>query len=228
MTRGDSIPTGDERICSREELAAAVLGGPDFSPFSVPQDVKSTNLWEGKDCSMPNEWYYSRNGEQKGPVNEQQLRALAKCGELTAADLVWCEGMSGWTKASSVIRSGTPADASDGTLNESASLPPPHPASSAKPDAVARSLHQMERIANGVSCFGITPRRIPVLIAVVLKWIFIAIGGLIMFWVLNPTGFGKKAELNVFNQAALAGCACFFAIMARLMQAEEQFYWRSK
>jgi hypothetical protein len=42
------------------------------------------------------QWYYSKNGTQLGPVEEAVLRAKIASGEISAADLVWREGMSDW------------------------------------------------------------------------------------------------------------------------------------
>lgn len=41
-------------------------------------------------------WYYSKNGEQKGPISEEELLAKKTSGEVLATDLVWKEGMSDW------------------------------------------------------------------------------------------------------------------------------------
>lgn len=44
-------------------------------------------------------WYYSKNGQQKGPVMSAELNALAAQGLVTPDDLVWSEGMAGWQPA---------------------------------------------------------------------------------------------------------------------------------
>ncbi len=42
-------------------------------------------------------WYYSKNGEQRGPVPVEELRKLISGGELNAeTDLAWTEGMPEW------------------------------------------------------------------------------------------------------------------------------------
>lgn len=43
-------------------------------------------------------YYYALNGEQKGPVEEDQLVALG----VTRNTLVWCEGMEAWEQAGQV------------------------------------------------------------------------------------------------------------------------------
>jgi hypothetical protein len=47
-------------------------------------------------------WYYSRGGQQQGPVDTAQLKQLAASGELTANDLVWTDTMTNWAPANTV------------------------------------------------------------------------------------------------------------------------------
>jgi hypothetical protein len=49
---------------------------------------------------MAEEWYYTNNGQQMGPVSAAALRQLVEAGNLKATDLVWKEGMSQWAPAS--------------------------------------------------------------------------------------------------------------------------------
>lgn len=49
------------------------------------------------------EWYYSHDGQQKGPVPVSELARLASSGEFDPEkDLVWREGMPDWQPAASV------------------------------------------------------------------------------------------------------------------------------
>lgn len=48
------------------------------------------------------QWYYSKNGTQLGPVSEGELLAKLASGEVSAADLVWKEGMADWRPAGNV------------------------------------------------------------------------------------------------------------------------------
>ena len=41
-------------------------------------------------------WHYAKNGEQLGPVTEEELKALFDSGQLTEDDLVWREGLTEW------------------------------------------------------------------------------------------------------------------------------------
>ena len=47
-------------------------------------------------------WFYARGGQQQGPFPIQTLRDMAARNELTAADLIWREGMAQWLPAGQV------------------------------------------------------------------------------------------------------------------------------
>lgn len=47
-------------------------------------------------------WYYARNGQRFGPVEETELQRLAGSGQLGPADLTWKPGMPSWTRAGEV------------------------------------------------------------------------------------------------------------------------------
>ena len=49
------------------------------------------------------DWYYVAEGQQAGPVSEEDLQALLNSGTITAETLVWNEGMDNWTAYGSVI-----------------------------------------------------------------------------------------------------------------------------
>ena len=69
------------------------------------------------------EWYYGREGQQRGPVNEMALRELAATGQLAPSDLVWCAGMTQWAPAQSVLN----------LFPQPGSVPPPIPPAGAAP-----------------------------------------------------------------------------------------------
>jgi uncharacterized membrane protein len=48
------------------------------------------------------DWFYAANNEQKGPVNESELKASLATGKLTPDTLVWKDGMDNWTAANQV------------------------------------------------------------------------------------------------------------------------------
>jgi uncharacterized membrane protein len=48
------------------------------------------------------DWYYAANNEQKGPINESELKANFASNKLPADALVWKDGMDNWTPANQV------------------------------------------------------------------------------------------------------------------------------
>jgi hypothetical protein len=48
------------------------------------------------------DWYYTKDGQQQGPVTSAQLRQLAQSGELQPTDMVFKEGGSQWVAASTI------------------------------------------------------------------------------------------------------------------------------
>lgn len=51
---------------------------------------------------MAEQWYYTRNKQQVGPVSMEQVRQLALAGQLQPTDLVWKDGMAQWTPANQI------------------------------------------------------------------------------------------------------------------------------
>lgn len=47
-------------------------------------------------------WYYSKDGQQNGPVSQEELVRLVGTGSVGAGDLVWREGMTDWTPVGQV------------------------------------------------------------------------------------------------------------------------------
>jgi len=48
------------------------------------------------------EWYYAADNEQKGPVNEAELKEYLATNKIPADSLVWKDGMDNWTPANQV------------------------------------------------------------------------------------------------------------------------------
>lgn len=42
------------------------------------------------------DWYYSKGGQQSGPVSEDQMRQMVGSGQVGGPDLIWREGMANW------------------------------------------------------------------------------------------------------------------------------------
>ncbi|MES2981420.1 MAG: GYF domain-containing protein [Verrucomicrobiota bacterium] len=54
-------------------------------------------------------WFYSKNGQQLGPITEQEFARKFTDGEILPTDLVWKEGMSDWIPRAQVVSSPLPA-----------------------------------------------------------------------------------------------------------------------
>ncbi|MEM9293245.1 MAG: CD225/dispanin family protein [Acidobacteriota bacterium] len=50
-------------------------------------------------------WFYVENDAQRGPVTEEQFRALVEEGAVSATTLVWRDGQGDWASASQVLPS---------------------------------------------------------------------------------------------------------------------------
>ena len=48
------------------------------------------------------QWYTAIGGKQEGPFSDARLRDLITAGSVRTDTLVWCEGMSNWTKAGDI------------------------------------------------------------------------------------------------------------------------------
>ncbi|MFC7335883.1 GYF domain-containing protein [Haloferula chungangensis] len=46
-------------------------------------------------------WYYSLNGVQQGPVDDEEMRAMLASGMIQASTLVWRDGMDRWVPLAS-------------------------------------------------------------------------------------------------------------------------------
>jgi len=51
---------------------------------------------------MAEQWHYSIDGEERGPVSREELEALAQRGELKPTDYVWKDGMPEWAAAETI------------------------------------------------------------------------------------------------------------------------------
>ena len=47
-------------------------------------------------------WYYVKNGDRQGPINQEELKKLLLTGQLGQSDYVWHEGMQDWQEARAV------------------------------------------------------------------------------------------------------------------------------
>jgi len=49
---------------------------------------------------MSTQWFYTENGQQRGPISAEELKMRADKQLLRPDDMVWKEGMPGWVSAS--------------------------------------------------------------------------------------------------------------------------------
>jgi Ca-activated chloride channel family protein len=85
---------------------------------------------------MEQNWFFAQNGQPVGPVTLDHLRGLAAAGRLTAADLVYHEGLPNWVPAGSVPELfGRPSAAIRATPapRAAAAAPPARPAAEPAP-----------------------------------------------------------------------------------------------
>jgi hypothetical protein len=63
---------------------------------------------------MPAPWFYTQDGAQQGPVNDDEFRALVAAGRITPGTSVWCAGMDQWRAYAEVPDAPRPAPAVPG------------------------------------------------------------------------------------------------------------------
>jgi hypothetical protein len=85
---------------------------------------------------MTDQWYYTSDGQQKGPVGIAELKHLAASGQLRPTDLVWKEGMPQWTPAN--YARGLFPEPAAAPYHPAAPQPESYPAGYAEPPAQPR------------------------------------------------------------------------------------------
>ena len=68
------------------------------------------------------QWFYSQQGQQRGPVTLDELRALLAGGQVMWSEMVWSAGMVNWSPANQVAALRPPPSAA-----APGNLPPPLP-----------------------------------------------------------------------------------------------------
>ncbi|MEM9080669.1 MAG: GYF domain-containing protein [Verrucomicrobiota bacterium] len=71
-------------------------------------------------------WFYSKDQQQQGPVEADEIRQRLKAGELSNATLVWKEGMANWTPLGDVLELREPVPVTpspEGEVTPSAASP---------------------------------------------------------------------------------------------------------
>jgi hypothetical protein len=91
-------------------------------------------------------WYYAAGEQQVGPIEQTEFDRLVQSGTITAATLVWREGLSSWQ-----------------AYGEVAAAVPPHPPAVGTPAVICSvcnqgfPLDQTIRLDNGYVCAGCKP-----------------------------------------------------------------------
>lgn len=83
---------------------------------------------------MAEQWHYSKDNQQHGPVSAARLKELAASGELAPTDLVWKNGMADWQPAAK-LKGLFPNRSSVAPSSSSATAPP------VPPPAVSPNVH---------------------------------------------------------------------------------------
>lgn len=60
-------------------------------------------------------WYYAEDGQQKGPVSDEQFQSLVAAGAVRPETLVWREGMANWAPYGTVLPVAAPVAMPSGT-----------------------------------------------------------------------------------------------------------------
>ena len=104
------------------------------------------------------QWYYAKDGEQIGPVIEDDLIALLQNNEIPPDSLTWSEGMPDWASAKDVGLTYAPLSPAEG-FHHSESTPPdlsntsvpeePHPIESAPESETNTPVSEEEGVSYG-------------------------------------------------------------------------------
>lgn len=140
-------------------------------------------------------YWLSRSGQQQGPYSIQDLQRMLGERMAAASDLVWADGMPGWTPLSNVIQ-GSPVFAVGGP----AGAAPAFEAQSAPPAAGAPVA-----AANPPSLHW----------GVVLALVFVTFGLFPLIWLFVQARFAKKLDPN--NKATLQIAGSLVAVFAEFL-----------
>lgn len=101
-------------------------------------------------------WFYTSNGNQKGPIPQEQLITLIRTGEVKGTDLVWKVGMNDWTPSSRVAELNTNSSPAPATLDDFA-MPSPSiaPSSSTPVNYGAPAPAPYQQAQHGVKTSGL-------------------------------------------------------------------------
>ncbi len=102
-------------------------------------------------------WYYAKNGEQMGPVEDRAMEHLVREGIVTPETLVWKPGMKDWAPAGSVglaqPRASPPPISPPVTGAGPSAPPPPSPPVPAAVPSETRTLAALTHVAGLLTNF---------------------------------------------------------------------------
>lgn len=136
---------------------------------------------------MSSNWHYAdRQQQQQGPVDAAWLQGAFARGEVTAATLVWREGMANWLPLAQVAR-----ELGIAAVAASPAMPPPRP-----PSAV---------VAGGRPVV-VAPKGSPLLLVLVIVGVIVLFGGGILAAIAIPA-YQDYVQRSKVTQAVIAGSA---------------------
>ncbi|MFT6182328.1 MAG: hypothetical protein ACJAQT_003918 [Akkermansiaceae bacterium] len=182
------------------------------------------------------EWFYGKEGQQYGPIDEATLRARISTAAVGPQDLIWREGMAAWTPLSQLSQFGvgsmapsSPSQEGSGEVDPNA--PPPSNSPYAPPVANLTGAYQpgpAMAVTNGLA--------IASMVCGILSLVFFCFCGGIFFGV--PAVICGHLGLNQLNNPenkqqgrgmAIAGLICgyigvaIFAVMILSGQVRNSF-----
>ena len=149
------------------------------------------------------EWYYTRNGEQQGPVNLGTLRDMAQDGSLKPDDMVWNSSMSDWVPSSEIqgIHTGTTT-----TPSLASGIPEPPPSSNCWSNDP--NIEEIEPGSDPIEvgeCIGqgfklTTVNFLPLLGIIIVYIIISMVANVILTTVDAAIGMGSMESIEIFGQ----------------------------
>jgi len=97
----------DGEVWQRAERFPELFPPPPVPRARMPEPAVAvsakTNPVQAPAAEEPDiEWYYTRGGEELGPVNASQIKQLIGIGDVVGDDYVWMESMDNWQRVADV------------------------------------------------------------------------------------------------------------------------------
>ena len=96
--KASSFPEFFESVVDVEPIVLQEVG----QAANYASSTTTSNVIQNHGSNDTQEWYYSSNDKQYGPISFSQLVQIASFGQLRANDLVWCDKFTDWQTAKSV------------------------------------------------------------------------------------------------------------------------------